>query len=138
MAYFLHFTTEKDKALLDIVLTSILAKIRLGHCDQHVFEVLQSRLQTPNINKLELQKTVVICSTRAECDEINSLCLKKLDNMEVAFDSVDTDHHGHPLREADHERLKRHRKRLPDRLLLKSSPEKKSKHREWLGQWYSR
>ena len=32
---------------------------------------------------------------------------------------LDTDHHGHPLRETDKERVQRYQERLPDRLVLK-------------------
>ena len=32
---------------------------------------------------------------------------------------IDTDHHGHPLREADFERIRRNREKLPDKLVLK-------------------
>jgi ATP-dependent DNA helicase PIF1 len=62
---------------------------------------------------------VVICSTRKECEEINDACIKRVEGNEVVYEALDTDHHGHPLREADLERLKRYRERLPDQLVLK-------------------
>ena len=35
------------------------------------------------------------------------------------YEALDTDHHGHPLREADRERIQRYRERLPNKLELK-------------------
>ena len=37
----------------------------------------------------------------------------------MVYEALDTDHQGHPLREADFERLKRCREKLPDKLILK-------------------
>ena len=61
----------------------------------------------------------MICSTRKECEEINSACIDIVKGMEVVYEALDTDHHGHPLREADLDRLKRCREKLPDKLILK-------------------
>ena len=92
---------RESKMCTDSDLSRILAKIRLGECDQDVIDTLSKRVQPRNIDDLELNKTVVICSTRAECEEINAECLMKLDSQEAVYESLDTDHHGHPLREAD-------------------------------------
>jgi len=37
----------------------------------------------------------------------------------VEYPALDTDHHGHTLRQSDHERIQRCRERLPDTLKLK-------------------
>ena len=53
-------------------MTSILSKVRLGICDKEVLDVLQTRLQSRDVAAVDLDKTVVICSTVAECHEINA------------------------------------------------------------------
>ena len=35
------------------------------------------------------------------------------------YEALDTDHHSHPLREADKQTVLRYRERLPDKLVLK-------------------
>ena len=50
----------------------------MGICDKEVIQVLKSRLQPRNINDIELDRTVVICSSCAECDDINEECLERL------------------------------------------------------------
>ena len=97
----------------------VLAKVRLGICDPDVESALSSRLKTEDIQQLDMDKTVVICSTRAECERINQQCLHKVEGCLVQYEAIDTDHHGHPLRSADLERIKRYRERLPDILDLK-------------------
>ena len=79
----------------------------------------KSRVQPKDVSDIELDRTVVICSTRRECDEINSACIARVEGTEVVYEALDTDHHGHPRREADFERLKRCREKLPDKLILK-------------------
>ena len=107
------------KRATDPILSSILLKVRMGVCDTEVMQVLKSRVQPCNINDIELDRTVVICSTRAECDVINEECLERLDGNPVSYEAVDTDHNGHPLREADNRRLQHYREKLPDCLTLK-------------------
>ena len=107
------------KRATDPVLCRVLSKVRLGVCDEEVTEVLKSRLQPKNIHDIELDKTVVICSTRKECEEINSACIERVAGSSVVYDAIDSDHHGNPLREADIEKLNRCRERLPDKLVLK-------------------
>lgn len=107
------------KRATDPVLCNMLSKVRIGVCDEEVTKVLESRLQPRNVSDIELDKTVVICSTREECEEINSACIELVEGNEVVYEALDTDHHGHPLREADLERLKRCREKLPDKLSLK-------------------
>ena len=68
---------------------------------------------------IELDRTVVICSTRNECDEVNDLCINRIDGNESVYEAIDTDHHGHPLREADKLTALKYRERLPDKLVLK-------------------
>ena len=73
----------------------------MGECDQEVNKVLRDRVKPRDVESLELDRTVVICSTRSECEEINDLCIKRMDGTETIYEAIDTDHHGHPLREAD-------------------------------------
>ena len=98
------------KRATDPILSSVLLK---GICDKEVIQVLKSRLQPGNINNIELDRTVVICSTRAECDEINEECFEILNGNPVSYEAIDTDHNGHPLREADNRRLQHCREKLP-------------------------
>ena len=107
------------KRATDPILSSVLLKVRMGVCDTEVKEVLKSRVQPCNINDIELDRTVVICSTCAECDDINEECLERLDGNPVSYEAVDTDHNGHPLREADNRHLQHYREKLPDCLTLK-------------------
>ena len=95
---------------------SILSKVRLGICDKEVLDVLQTRLQSRDIATVD---TVVICSTVAECNEINAQCLERLQGNAVSYEAHDTDHNGHNLRKADHERLQHCKDKLPDTLVLK-------------------
>ena len=55
------------KRATDPQLTSILSKIRLGICEKEVLDVLQTCLQSCDIAAVDIDKTVVICSTVAEC-----------------------------------------------------------------------
>ena len=103
----------------DPVLSSVLTKVRMGLCDQEVTDVLSSLVEPPNVDSIELDRTVVICSTRSECKEVNDQCIQRMDGNEMVYEALDTDHHGHPLREADKETLLKHRDRLPDQLVLK-------------------
>ena len=68
--------------------------------------------------QVDLDKTVVICSTVAECNEINAQCLERLQGNAVSYQAHDIDHNGHDLRKADHERLQHCKGRLPDTLVL--------------------
>ena len=86
----------------------------MGVCDEEVTRVLKSRVQPCNIHDIELDRTVVICSTRAECDDINEQCLERLDGNPVSYEAIDTDHNGHSLREADNRCLQHCRDKLPD------------------------
>ena len=52
----------------------ILSKVRLDICDKEVLDVLQTRLQSRAVAAIDLDKTVVICSTVAECNKINAQC----------------------------------------------------------------
>ena len=47
-----------------------------------------------------------------------TFALTELMEMSV-YEALDTDHHGHPLREADKQTILRFRERLPDKLVLK-------------------
>ena len=62
---------------------------------------------------------MVICSTVAECNEINAQCLERLQGGQCCYEARDTDHNGHNLRKADHERLQHCKDKLPDTLVLK-------------------
>ena len=52
---------------------------------------------------------------------INDECIKNVVGEVYEYEALDTDNHGHPLREADREWIQRHRlrERLPDKLELK-------------------
>ena len=63
----------------DPVLTSVLTKVRMGVCDKQVIDVLRSILQPRNVDNIPIDRTVVICSTRKECDEVNDLCIHRID-----------------------------------------------------------
>ena len=66
----------------DPVLTSVLAKVRMGVCDKEVTDVLEGLVQPPDIDTVQLDRTIVICSTRNECDVVNDLCINKIDGNE--------------------------------------------------------
>ena len=107
------------KRATDPQLNSVLSKVRLGVCDKEVLDVLQTRLQSRDLASVELERTVVICSKVAECNEINAQCLERLQGNAVSYDARDTDHNGQDLRKTDNERLQHCKDRLPDTLLLK-------------------
>ena len=91
----------------------------MGICNSETQDILSGLVQPKDCDKLELDKTIVICSTRKECADINDKCIHRLQGHESVYEALDTDHNGHPLRQADNERMKRHRERLPDLLTLK-------------------
>ena len=101
------------------LLSSILAKIRLGVCDDEVKSALRSRLRIIDISALDLDHTVVICSKRIECESVNDECLQRLDGPVTEYMANDTDNNGNPLRQADHHRIQMFRERLPNTLQLK-------------------
>ena len=45
--------------------------------DEEVVDVLSNLLQPPDVDNIELDRTV-ICSTCRECDDVNDECIKKL------------------------------------------------------------
>ena len=73
MAKFAIIVLREVKRATDPQLTSILSKVRLGICDKEVLDVLQTRLQSCDVAAVDLDKSVVICSTVAECNEINAV-----------------------------------------------------------------
>ena len=81
--------------------------------------MLHTHLQSRDVASADLDKTVVICSTIAECNEINAQCLERLQGNAISYEAHDTDHNGHDLCKADHERLQHCKDRLPDTLVLK-------------------
>ena len=107
------------KRSVDPVLTNILSQVRMGVCNSETQDILSGLVQPKDCDKLELDKTIVICSTRKECADINDKCIHRLQGHESVYKALHTDHNGHPLRQADNERMKRHRERLPDLLTLK-------------------
>ena len=100
-------------------LSLVLTKIREDICDSEVLKILKTRLQKPDVDSVDLDKTIIICSTRDECDKLNNLCLAKISGPVCEYDADDTDNHGNGLRTADHQRIQHHRERLPDKLQLK-------------------
>ena len=107
------------KRCQDPILSSVLSKVRMSVCDKEVTDVLSGLVKPPDVDSIELDRTVVICSTRNECDEANDLCINRIDGNESVYEALDTDHHGHPLREADKQTVLRYRERIPDQLVLK-------------------
>ena len=103
----------------DATLSSILLKIRNGICDEQVSSVLKGRLTHMDMSSIDLNRTVIICSTRDEVDAINSECLKRIHGNEHTFVAIDTDSNGQPLRDADKKRLQHINTRLPDTIALK-------------------
>ena len=81
--------------------------------------MLKGRLKGVDISSIDLNRTVIICSTRNEVNAINSECLKLIEGGEYKFVAVDTDSNGQPLREADQNRLQHINTRLPDIITLK-------------------
>ena len=122
------------------VLGNVLAKVRMGDCDEEVVDVLSNLIQPPDVDKIELDRTVVICSTRKECADINDECIKNVVGEVNEFEALDTDHHGHPLREADRERIQRILGKTSRQTHVESGcpcyPQKNYGHRRRLGQWY--
>ena len=82
-------------------------------------ETLSNRLNEEKVDEIDLDKTVVICSTRAECADVNEQCLERVAGGLEEYCALDTDHQGHPLRAADQLRINRCRERLPDVLQVK-------------------
>ena len=65
------------KRCRDPVLGNVLAKVRMDICDEEVVDVLSNLVQ-PDVNNIELDRTIVICSTRRECTDINDECIKNV------------------------------------------------------------
>ena len=107
------------KHATDPILGSVLTKVHESVCDSHVAEVLLTRLHKQDINSVDLKKTVIICSTRDECNKINSQCLQRIIGPVCVYEADDSDNHGNGLRAADHQRIQQHRERLPDKRQLK-------------------
>ena len=109
------------KHATDPTLSVVLTKIREGTCDNHVSQVLQTRLHKQDMDTVDLDKTVIICATREECNKINNQCLEKITGSLCEYDADDLDIHGNGLRAANHQRIQQHRERLPDKLQLKGN-----------------
>ena len=62
----------------DPALSSALLKIREGIIDEEVTSLLKSRLRPVNVASVDLTRTVIICSRRAEVDVINTECLQHI------------------------------------------------------------
>ena len=75
---FTILVVREIKRCRDPVLGNVLSKVRMGVCDEEVVDVLSNLLQPPDVDNIELDRTVVICSTRRECDDINDECIKKV------------------------------------------------------------
>ena len=104
----------------DPTLCTVLSRIREGICDTHVSEILQTRSQNQDINSIDLvDRTVIICSTRAERDKLNDKCLDKILGQICEYEADDCDNHGNGLRAADHQQIQHHREWLLDKLQLK-------------------
>ena len=62
----------------------ILGKLRLGECDEEVTKVLNELLQERDLDSVELDRTVVMCSTRKGCEEINDAYIERVEDIAVA------------------------------------------------------
>ena len=93
-----------------------------------ITDVLTNLVQPPDVDEIKLDRNVVICNTCRECD-INDEYIKNVGEINE-YEALDIDHHGHPLRGADREKIQRYRERLPDKLELKvGNPQEKYAHR---------
>ena len=79
---FLVLVLREIKRSQDPRLTSVLTKVRIGVCDKEVTDVLRGLVQPRDLDNIQLDRTVVICSTRQECDEVNDHCINKSDGNE--------------------------------------------------------
>ena len=61
-----------------MILSLEMTKVRMGICDEEVIDVLSNLVQPPDVHNIELDRTVVICSTRKECSDINDECIKNV------------------------------------------------------------
>ena len=59
-------------------------KVRLGICDKAVLDVLHTRLQSRDVASVDLDMTVVICSTVAQ---FNAQCLERLQGNAVSYEA---------------------------------------------------
>ena len=57
----------------------------MGVCDAEVIDVLRSLVHPHDIDNIELDRTVVICSTRNECDNVNDHCINRIDAKETVY-----------------------------------------------------
>ena len=76
----MHFTVlllREIKRAKDPVLESVLSMIRLAECGAEVDETRCNRLTEEKVDEINLDKTVVICSTRVECADVNEQRLEK-------------------------------------------------------------
>ena len=48
-----------------------------------------------------------------------TFCINRIDENKNVYEALDTDHHGHPLREADKPTVLKYCERHPDKLVLK-------------------
>ena len=85
----------------DPVIASTLAKVRMRTCDEEMNSTLLSRVSKEDWDTLDLNTTVVICSTCEECNEINEHSIRRVDGCSCEYTATDTDHNGNPLRSAD-------------------------------------
>ena len=46
-------------------------------CDEEVTDVLRGLVQSHDVDSIDTDRTVLICSTRNECDDINDLCINR-------------------------------------------------------------
>ena len=88
-------------------------------CDAEVIDVLRGLVHPCDVDNID--RTVVICSTRNEYDDVNDRCINRIDAKETVYEALDTDNHGHPLRAADKLTVLKYRERLPNNYFLRSN-----------------
>ena len=64
----------------------------------YVSYVLQTRLHKQDIDIVDLDKTVIICATREECNQTNNHYLEKITGPVCEYDADDSDNHENGLR----------------------------------------
>lgn len=76
---------REEKHAEDPVLASILAKVRMGTCDEELNSTLLSRVSKEDWDTLDFNTTVVICSTHEECNKINEHSIMRVDGCSCEY-----------------------------------------------------
>ena len=99
------------KSATDPTLSRLLTKILEVYVIA-MSQIVQTRVQKQDISSVDLDKTAIICSTRAECGKINDQCLERISGVMCEYEADDSNNR-HGLRTADHQRIQHNHERLP-------------------------